>query len=74
MIIFLVILHTLVCLGLVAAILLHSGRGTGLSSSFGGGGPSAFGGTGAIEKNLDRITVILSLVFAVTSITLALTV
>ena len=72
MVLFLIIVHTLVCVGLVAAILLHSGRGTGLSSSFGGGAPSAFGGTGAIEKNLDRITIILSLVFAVTSVTLAL--
>ncbi len=74
MVIMLIVLHTLVSLGLVAAILLHSGRGTGLASSFGGGGPSAFGGTGAIEKNLDRITVILALVFAVTTVTLALVV
>ena len=74
MIMFLIIVHTLVCIGLIAAILLHSGRGTGLSSSFGGGAPGAFGGTGGIEKNLDRITIILSLVFAVTSVTLALVV
>ena len=72
MVLFLILVHTLVCVGLVAAILLHSGLGTGLSSSFGGGAPSAFGGTGAIEKNLDRITIILSLIFAVTSVTLAL--
>lgn len=72
MIFALVIVHTLVSVGLVVAILLHSGRGTGLSSSFGGGSPSAFGGTGVIEKNLDRITVVLSLIFAATSISLAL--
>lgn len=74
MIIVLVIVHTLVSIGLIAAILLHSGRGTGLSSSFGGGAPSAFGGTGGIERNLDRITIVLSLIFAVTSISLVLTV
>lgn len=74
MVTFLVTIHTLVSAGLIAAILLHSGRGTGLSSSFGGGAPSAFGGTGAIEQNLDRITVVLALVFAVTSVSLVLTV
>lgn len=70
MIIFLVIIHTLVSIGLILAILLHSGRGTGLSSSFGGGVSSALGGTGVVEKNLDRITIALALIFTFTSIAL----
>ena len=65
-----VILHSIVCLGLIFAILLHSGKGAGLSSAFGGGIPSALGGTGVIEKNLDRITIALSIVFGMTSVIL----
>jgi preprotein translocase subunit SecG len=74
MVVLLIVVHTLVSLGLVAAVLLHSGKGTGLSSSFGGGAPSAFGGTGAIEKNLDRITIVLGLIFIFTSVSLVLSI
>jgi preprotein translocase subunit SecG len=74
MVILLIVVHTLVSLGLVAAVLLHSGKGTGLSSSFGGGAPSTFGGTGAIEKNLDRITIVLALIFIFTSVSLVLSI
>ncbi len=70
MLTFFVVLHSLVALGLIFAILLHSGKGTGLSSAFGGGVPSALGGSGVVEKNLDRITIALSLVFLMTSIVL----
>lgn len=72
MIVFLVILHTFVGTGLILAILLHSGRGTGLSSSFGGGVSTVLGGTGVVEKNLDRITIALALIFTVTSIILVI--
>lgn len=68
MVIVFVVLHTLVCIGLIMAILLHSGKGTGLSSAFGGGIPSQLGGSGVIERNLDRITIILAVVFVFTSI------
>ena len=72
MVIVFVIIHTIVSLGLIGAVLLHSGKGTGLSNAFGGGIPSAIGGTGVIEKNLDRITVGLAVVFVCTSIILVL--
>lgn len=65
-----VVFHSIVALGLIFAILLHSGKGTGLSSAFGGGVPSALGGSSVIEKNLDRITIALSVVFLMTSIVL----
>ncbi|MDO8885286.1 preprotein translocase subunit SecG [Candidatus Oleimmundimicrobium sp.] len=65
-----VVIHVIVCIGLVAAILLHSGRGTGLTASF-GGSTSAFSGSSLIEKNLDRITIGLAIIFVFTSITLA---
>ncbi len=71
MLAFIVIIHTLVSVGLILAILLHSGKGAGLSSALGGGGGGgAFGGTGVIEKNLDRITIILSIIFSFTTIIL----
>lgn len=65
-------IHVLVSLGLIGAILLHSGKGTGLSNAFGGGLPSTFAGTSIIERNLDRITVGLGITFGITSFTLML--
>ncbi|MBA3654864.1 MAG: preprotein translocase subunit SecG [Actinobacteria bacterium] len=57
---------------LVLLILLHSGRGGGLSDMFGGSMGSAAAGSTVVEKNLDRITVITGLVFAFTTLILAL--
>lgn len=65
-------IHVLVSVGLVAAILLHSGKGAGLSDAFGGGLPNTFAGTSMIERNLDRITVGLGVAFGVTSFVLML--
>lgn len=66
------VLHVIVSLILVFLVLLHSGRGGGLSDMFGGGlGASAAGST-VVEKNLDRITVVAALVFSFTTIGLAL--
>lgn len=47
---------------LIGGILLHSGRGGGLSDMFGGGGGAALGSTAA-ERNLNRITFVLALVW-----------
>ena len=69
--IILVSIHVVACLLLILFILLHSGRGTGLSDVFGGGGGMS-GATGAVEKNLDRITIAAVTVFAVTTILLGL--
>jgi len=66
------VLHVAVSLTLVFLVLLHSGRGGGLSDMFGGGlGASAAGST-VVEKNLDRLTVVAGVVFTFTSIALAL--
>ena len=54
---------------LILFILLHAGRGGGLSEMFGGGMGSS-GGSTQVEKNLDRITVVTALVFAVTTVAL----
>ncbi|MGI8983647.1 MAG: preprotein translocase subunit SecG [Acidimicrobiales bacterium] len=66
------IIHVLVSLSLVLLVLLHSGRGGGLSDMFGGGMGSASSGSTVVEKNLDRITVSIAVVFAFTTIILAI--
>lgn len=48
----------------IALVLLHSGRGGGLSDMFGGGLGSAAAGSTSMERNLDRLTVVMGLVFA----------
>jgi preprotein translocase subunit SecG len=55
---------------MIVFVLLHAGRGGGLSDMFGGGGASLSGGT-SVEKNLDRITVITAVVFGATTFWLA---
>jgi preprotein translocase subunit SecG len=42
---------------LVLLVLLHKGKGGGLSDLFGGGVSSSLGGSSVVEKNLDRITI-----------------
>ena len=57
---------------LTLLILLHKGRGGGMSDMFGGGMTSAMGSSGVAERNLNRITIVLGLVWAVVIIGLAL--
>jgi preprotein translocase subunit SecG len=62
----------MISLSLVVLVLLHSGKGGGLSDMFGGGlGASAAGST-VVEKNLDRITVVVAVAFGFTTLALAL--
>jgi len=68
----LISLHLAACFILVVFILLHSGRGGGLSDMFGGAGGGSMAGSTIVEKNLDRLTVVVSLVFAFTSIVLSM--
>ena len=48
---------------LVVLILLHRGKGGGLSNLFGGGVSSSLGGSSVVEKNLDRLTIAIGLVW-----------
>ncbi|MDO9062976.1 MAG: preprotein translocase subunit SecG [Microbacterium sp.] len=57
---------------LTMLILLHKGRGGGLSDMFGGGITSSLGSSGVAERNLNRFTVILSLVWIVSIVVLGL--
>ena len=67
-----VVVHVIVSLLLIMFILLKSGRGGGLSDMFGGGSMSSMTGSTVVEKNLDRLTVITGVVFALTTIVLSL--
>jgi preprotein translocase subunit SecG len=64
--------HVLDSLLLVFLVLLHSGRGGGLSDMFGGGIGAAAAGSTVVERNLDRITVVAALVFSFTTVGFAL--
>ena len=65
---FLVALDTLLGLAVLLLVFLHSGKDAGLSTTFGGSG--AFGGSGMVQKNLDRLTVACSVVFFIVTIAL----
>ena len=55
----------IVCsLMLIVLVLLHKGRGGGMSDLFGGGMSSSLGGSSVAERNLDRITVGIGVVWA----------
>lgn len=68
--IIILVIHIIVSLGLIIAVLLHSGKGGGLSSVLGGAGSSMFSGSYIVEKNLDKITIVLGSVFAATTLAL----
>ncbi len=57
MIIAFTVLLILTSLLLILLVLLHKGRGGGLSDMFGGGVSSGLGGSSVAERNLDRITI-----------------
>lgn len=67
----LIVLHVIASLTMILFVLLHAGRGGGVSEMFGGGMQSQAMGSTVMEKNLDRITVITAIVFAGTTILLA---
>ncbi len=67
-----VVLHVIVSLMMVGLVLLHSGKGGGLSDMFGGGMGAAAQGSTVMEKNLDRITLVTALVFSFTTVGLGL--
>jgi len=57
------ILLVITSLALILMVLLHKGRGGGLSDMFGGGVSSSLGGSSVAERNLDRITVGLGVIW-----------
>ena len=57
---------------LILFVLLHAGRGGGLSDMFGGQMGGSMAGSTVVERNLDRITIVTSLVFVFSTVVLAL--
>ena len=68
--IILIIIHVMVSTALIICVLLHSGKGGGLTGMLGGGSSGVFGGGYMAERKLDRVTVVLGCVFAVTTLLL----
>jgi preprotein translocase subunit SecG len=66
------VLLVLTSLLLILMILLHKGRGGGLSDMFGGGISSGLGGSSVAERNLDRFTVGIGLVWIACIVSLGL--
>jgi preprotein translocase subunit SecG len=66
-----IVINVLSLVALVSGVLLHSGRGGGLSDLFGGGGGAALG-SAAAERNLNRITTVFALVWVITVIALGM--
>ncbi len=66
------IVLTISSLLMIVLILMHKGRGGGLSDMFGGGISSSLGGSSVAERNLDRITVGVAAVCVVSIIALGL--
>jgi preprotein translocase subunit SecG len=64
------VINLLSTVALIAGILLHSGRGGGLSDMFGGGGGAALGSSAA-ERNLNRITFVFALIWIMSVIALS---
>ncbi len=72
MVTFLSILLSITSILLIVLVLLHKGKGGGLSTMFGGGVSSSLGGSAVVEKNLDRLTIICGLVWVTCVIALGL--
>ena len=63
------IINLLSMVAMIAGILMHSGRGGGLSDMMGGGATTALGSSAA-ERNLNRITMVFALVWILTVVAL----
>ncbi|MDR3316320.1 MAG: preprotein translocase subunit SecG [Coriobacteriales bacterium] len=70
LLIFVLVVWLLSGIGLIIFVLLHSGKGTGLSDIIAGSVYSNTTGTSLVEKNLDRITIVLAVVFFLTLLVL----
>ena len=70
MVIFVTILHVIMCLILIAIVLLQTGKGASMGAAFGGASQTLFGGAGPASF-LNKITTIAAIVFMLTSFTLA---
>ena len=66
------IVLVLTSLLLITLVLLHKGKGGGLSDLFGGGVSSSLGGSSVVERNLDRMTIGIGIVWVAAIVALGL--
>jgi preprotein translocase subunit SecG len=66
--VFLTVVYVVICLGLIATVLLQSGKSAGLSGSIAGGAESLFGKKRGIDEKLSRFTAILAVSFLAMSV------
>ena len=66
------IIFVLTSILMIILVLLHKGKGSGLSDLFGGGISSTYGGSSVVEKNLDRITIVVGGIWFAAVIALSL--
>lgn len=66
------IFHFITAFALIGLVLLHSGKGGGVSDMFGGSVGSTAAGSTVAEKNLNRITIVVAVVFSFTTVILGL--
>jgi preprotein translocase subunit SecG len=66
----LIVIHVLICAGLIIAILLQSGKGSDLGAAFGGSSQTLFGSSGAVPF-LNKVTAGVAIAFMITSLSLA---
>lgn len=59
-------------LALILLVLLHRGKGGGLSTMFGGGVQSSLSGSSVVEKNLDRLTLFVAMIWVISIIGIGL--
>jgi preprotein translocase subunit SecG len=64
--------HFVTAFALIGLVLLHSGKGGGVSDMFGGSVGSTAAGSTVAEKNLNRITIVVAVVFSFTTVILGL--
>jgi len=67
-----IIIEAMSAVGLIFLVLLHSGRGGGISDLLGGSMGAAASGSTVVERNLDRITIAVALIFTFATLTLDL--
>ncbi len=67
-----VVVQILASLALIFLVLMHSGKGGGLSDMFGGSVGTTAAGSTVVEKNLDRITITVAVIFAFSNLCLIL--
>jgi preprotein translocase subunit SecG len=67
-----IVIEAVAAVGLIFLVLLHSGRGGGISDLLGGSMGAAASGSTVVERNLDRITIAVALIFTFATLTLDL--